>query len=159
MPGKLIEYNSDPNGKGRGSGLYYHRGNGYYSKYSEDIDKKIKASRHIKKKKKGLIGRGKYRHTHDLLEPNTKKKRSSKKKKKSKKSPRKGNGSWGGLKVDKGGFGKVRRYKGKTFKLATLHHGVSKKEAEKTARMNSKEGNSYRTVKMGNKYAVYVKKK
>lgn len=44
MVGQLKKFGSDPNGKGRGAGFYYHRGNGEYSKYSEKRDAKIRAS-------------------------------------------------------------------------------------------------------------------
>ena len=43
MPGSLKYYRRDPNKKGRGTGLYYHRGNGVYSKYSQKRDKKKKS--------------------------------------------------------------------------------------------------------------------
>ena len=60
--------------------------------------------------------------------------------------------------MGKGIFGKTKTFNGKTYKLATLHGGVNKSNAEKTARMNSREGNRYRIVKIGRKYATYVKK-
>jgi len=43
MPGSLRYFKRDPNGQGRGPGVYYHRGKGVYSKYSIARDKKIKA--------------------------------------------------------------------------------------------------------------------
>jgi len=45
MPSPLTRYNKDPEGKGRGAGWYYRRGNTKYkwSKYSEQRDSKIKA--------------------------------------------------------------------------------------------------------------------
>lgn len=43
MSSPLRFFRSDPNKKGRGKGVYYHRGKGIYSKYSQDRDKKIKA--------------------------------------------------------------------------------------------------------------------
>jgi len=44
MVGALKYYPSDPEGKGRGAGLYYHRGSGKYSKYdvSRDLRKVAK---------------------------------------------------------------------------------------------------------------------
>ena len=45
MVAPLKFYRQDPNGKGRGRGAYYHRGNGVYSKYSQ--------ARDLKKKSKG----------------------------------------------------------------------------------------------------------
>lgn len=53
MPGPLKRFKRDPNGKGRGGGLYYHRGHGYWSKYSWGRDakkKNRKGSRMVKKK-------------------------------------------------------------------------------------------------------------
>lgn len=69
MPGSLEYKRSDPNKKGRGDGYYYHRGNGYYSKYSQERDaakkgtklsrmkyKKVQAhKRDTKKIKRGRI--------------------------------------------------------------------------------------------------------
>ena len=43
MPASLKYFKKDPNGLGRGAGVYYHRGKGIYSKYSSERDKKIKA--------------------------------------------------------------------------------------------------------------------
>ena len=43
MPGKLTFHKTDPQHLGRGSGTYYHRGKGIYSKYSEHRDMMIKA--------------------------------------------------------------------------------------------------------------------
>jgi hypothetical protein len=63
MPGPLRFFSRDPNGKRRGAGHYYHRGNGVYSKKDDKRDRKYKA-----KGFKGLpkkIGSGVYRHTHD----------------------------------------------------------------------------------------------
>jgi hypothetical protein len=48
MVGPLKRLRRDPNNKGRGAGLYYHRGHGYYSKYSQKRDKR-KHSRTIVK--------------------------------------------------------------------------------------------------------------
>jgi len=51
--------------------LYYHRGNGYYSKYLPSRDRKHKESKRLRARKKkqdwipGEVGEGKYRHTHD----------------------------------------------------------------------------------------------
>jgi len=38
MPGNLMYKGRDPNNKKRGPGYYYHRGNGYWSKYTAEID-------------------------------------------------------------------------------------------------------------------------
>ncbi len=38
MPGPKKRYKQDPDGKGRGGGLYYHRGKGKHSKYSRKRD-------------------------------------------------------------------------------------------------------------------------
>jgi len=43
MVTSLKYFRRDPNKKGRGEGVYYHRGKGYYSKYSIERDKKIRA--------------------------------------------------------------------------------------------------------------------
>ena len=43
MPSSLKYFKRDPNGNGRGAGIYYHRGHGIYSKYSIERNKKIKA--------------------------------------------------------------------------------------------------------------------
>lgn len=40
MPTRLRYKKTDPNGKGRGSGPYYHRGHGVWSLYSTDRDYK-----------------------------------------------------------------------------------------------------------------------
>ena len=58
MPGPLIRRKTDPNKKGRGAGVYYHRGKGVYSKYSKDRDRK--------KHSKTLVKKGRYRHTGEL---------------------------------------------------------------------------------------------
>lgn len=51
MVGSLIWRKVDPNKMGRGKGYYYHRGNGYYSKYSERIDAlRKKGPMHFRKK-------------------------------------------------------------------------------------------------------------
>lgn len=44
MPSPLKHFGIDPNRKGRGSGLYYLRGNGMFSKYNLHRDSMIKAS-------------------------------------------------------------------------------------------------------------------
>jgi len=63
MPSSLKYKKKDPNRKGRGPGYYYHRGHGYWSKYSKARDAKRKSRgndpRHI--------GTGKWRHTHDII--------------------------------------------------------------------------------------------
>jgi hypothetical protein len=38
MVSPLRHFNKDPNGLGRPAGLYYHRGNGYFSAFSYDRD-------------------------------------------------------------------------------------------------------------------------
>jgi len=43
IPSPLRYYKRDPNGRSRGEGAYYHRGNGIYSKYNIERDRKIKA--------------------------------------------------------------------------------------------------------------------
>lgn len=76
MVGPLKYFKRDPNGKGRGAGWYYHRGNGYYSKYSLARDRKHKTARKVrmwgatarlykKKHRPGLVGSGPYKHTTD----------------------------------------------------------------------------------------------
>lgn len=40
MVGALEYLKIDPNKKKRGAGYYYHRGKGYYSKYTPELDKK-----------------------------------------------------------------------------------------------------------------------
>ena len=59
MPGPIKRYRKDPQGKGRGPGLYYHRGRGIYSKYSGKADKKVGSKRYA--------GKGDYRHTNDRI--------------------------------------------------------------------------------------------
>lgn len=59
MTGKLKYYKHDPNGKGRGAGFYYHRGNHEYSKYSAKRDAMIKATH------KAKTGNWRYMHTED----------------------------------------------------------------------------------------------
>lgn len=58
MVGSLKYFKSDPNRNGRGAGLYYHRGHGYFSKYSRDRDKK--------RRSKTLVKNHKVRHTGEL---------------------------------------------------------------------------------------------
>jgi len=43
MPSPLRIFGKDPNDLGRGRGLYYLRGHGYFSKYNPFRDAKIKA--------------------------------------------------------------------------------------------------------------------
>ena len=43
MVTRIKYYRKDPNDKGRGAGVYYHRGKGYYSKYSVERDKNKKS--------------------------------------------------------------------------------------------------------------------
>ena len=51
--------------------LYYHRGHGWYSKYSPARDRKHKERKGSRKRKRvkqfipGEVGKGRYRHTHD----------------------------------------------------------------------------------------------
>ena len=47
MPGPLEYFKHDPNGLGRGEGWYYHRGHGYYSKYSPVRDRRKKVGGHV----------------------------------------------------------------------------------------------------------------
>ncbi len=58
MVGPLKKLKRDPNGKGRGSGLYYHRGNGVFSKYSRKRDRA--------KRSKTPITNRRYKHTGEL---------------------------------------------------------------------------------------------
>lgn len=64
MPGSQKFYKTDPNKKGRGAGVYYHRGNGVYSKYSRARDEKIQA-KGFKIHKIGLPKISKILHTGD----------------------------------------------------------------------------------------------
>jgi len=64
MPTRLYYKQRDPNGQGRGPGYYYHRGNGIYSKYSEERDAKIQA-KNYKVHKVGLPIKSKIKHTGD----------------------------------------------------------------------------------------------
>jgi len=73
MPAALEHFKSDPNRLGRGAGTYYRRGNsykgknypgGYYSKYSEARDAKIKA-RGYSKHHVGIPSKAKTKHTRD----------------------------------------------------------------------------------------------
>ena len=43
MPSPLRFFRKDPNKLGRGRGIYYLRSSGYFSKYSIERDRKIKA--------------------------------------------------------------------------------------------------------------------
>ena len=84
MPGPLKKYKRDPNGKGRGAGFYYHRGNGEYSRYNKSRDRGYKQNtpRGVKRKRKSThdtdpgnwgmdAAVGSYIHTHDYNTPNT----------------------------------------------------------------------------------------
>lgn len=64
MVTSLRYFKKDPNKKGRGTGVYYHRGHGYYSKYSTVRDSKIKA-RGYKTHKIGLPKGSGIKHTSD----------------------------------------------------------------------------------------------
>ena len=48
----IKHFKRDPNGLGRGEGIYYHRGHGYYSQYSRKRDE----ARHSKGWKTNAIG-------------------------------------------------------------------------------------------------------
>jgi hypothetical protein len=50
MVSPLRFFKKDPNGTGRGRGVYYLRGKGIYSKYSIERDRKIKAKGYSKSK-------------------------------------------------------------------------------------------------------------
>ena len=60
MVGSLKRYKHDPDGKHRGAGLYYHRGNGEHSKYSPSRDT---AHKHTKDKREAR--KSKNRHKSD----------------------------------------------------------------------------------------------
>ena len=64
MPGSLFYKKQDPNRKGRGVGVYYHRGKGVWSKYSIARDK-AKRSRGWKQHIIGLPKGTKIPHTSD----------------------------------------------------------------------------------------------
>lgn len=64
MPSPLKFFKTDPNGQGRGRGVYYHRGKGVYSKYSIERDAKIKA-KGFKKNKVGAPKNSRLLHTSD----------------------------------------------------------------------------------------------
>lgn len=73
MPASLKFFRRDPNSLGRGRGVYYRRGNtykgrrykgGYYSKYSMDRDRKIKATGYTTSKI-GIPRKSKILHTSD----------------------------------------------------------------------------------------------
>jgi len=85
MVGPLLRFKRDPEGKGRGPGLYYHRGRGRWSKYSPKRDMNYKAPLRRKRKKgkdwkMNAIGSGRYRHTHDKTESSKKQARRTLKK-------------------------------------------------------------------------------
>jgi len=68
MPGPIYVMRIDPNKLGRGPGNYYHRGHGYYSKYSVERDKKIKARNYKIDPVGRVMGTNKYsmkRQAHD----------------------------------------------------------------------------------------------
>ena len=44
MVSPIKYFAKDPNGMGRGAGVYYHRGKGYYSKYSRKRDANKKST-------------------------------------------------------------------------------------------------------------------
>ena len=64
MPSRLIKFNTDPQKKGRGPGVYYHRGKGIYSKYSPERDAIIQAKGY-KIDKIGFPSKSKGRHLGD----------------------------------------------------------------------------------------------
>jgi len=65
MVGRLMRKSSDPNRKGRGAGLYYHRGNGVWSKYSEKRDAKLwhkrKKVKNVRQAEKNAPHKGDYK--------------------------------------------------------------------------------------------------
>jgi len=63
LPGKLEHYKKDPEGKGRGAGLYFHRGKGVYSKYSEHGD--LIKIHPLRKKRRTKKQRKKWQHLED----------------------------------------------------------------------------------------------
>ena len=64
MVTSLRYFKRDPNGKGRGEGVYYHRGKGVYSKYDIKRDRKIKA-KGWQKSRIGIPKKSAIRHTGD----------------------------------------------------------------------------------------------
>ena len=64
MPASLRFFRKDPNKRGRGAGVYYHRGKGVYSKYNIERDRKIKA-RGYRKDKVGQPRKSRILHTGD----------------------------------------------------------------------------------------------
>lgn len=64
MVTRINFFKTDPNNLNRGSGYYYHRGKGYYSKYSKDRDKQ-KLSKGYKQSKIGLPNTLKFPHASD----------------------------------------------------------------------------------------------
>ena len=74
MPSPLRFFKQDPNGKGRGRGIYYIRAHGYYSKYDHkknSRDSKIKA-KGWEKHKVGLPKASSFLHTGDGKRPKIK---------------------------------------------------------------------------------------
>lgn len=56
-------------------------------------------------------------------------------------------------------FSGKRNFDDKTYKLATLHKGVTKVVATKTAKINKSEGNKTKIIHKGKgQYACYVRK-
>ena len=64
MPSRLVKWNKDPQGIGRGPGVYYHRGKGKYSKYNPERDAMIEA-KGFKVNKIGIPSKSKGRHLSD----------------------------------------------------------------------------------------------
>ena len=61
--------------------------------------------------------------------------------------------------TDEFSFPSKRNFGDKMYKLATLHKGVTKANAEKTSKMNKAEGNKAKILKRSRgKYACYVRK-
>jgi len=77
MVGPLKRYSRDPQGKGRGPGLYYHRGKGVYSKYSPWRDRVHSGKKPGKRRdyRRGKVGSGPMRQTHDKKTKRKKKRR------------------------------------------------------------------------------------
>ena len=73
-------FSTDPNKKGRGEGYYYHRGNGYYSKYSLARDKNKKSSGYDSNPI-GYPNKSRYKHTTDGFIPSYLKKKYPRRKK------------------------------------------------------------------------------
>jgi len=62
----IKRFKKDPNGLGRGDGIYYHRGNGYYSQYSRTRDAN-KKSKGYETDKVGVPVKARFPHVTDGL--------------------------------------------------------------------------------------------